>query len=80
LLVVGRYSDTNACPEEVQEGLHGAAPAEPACGRAGIQVDGPPGAPGRRAAVLRRGDGAGVLRTGPPERGALDGVGARARR
>jgi hypothetical protein len=70
--------DTNACPEEVQEGLHGAASAEPACGRPGVQVHGPPGAPGRRAALLRRGDGAGV-RAGP--RGAtLDGLGPRAHR
>lgn len=73
-------SDTNACPKEVQEGLHGAAPGEPAGGRPGVQVHGPPGAPGRRAALLRRGDGAGVVRTGPRGAAALHGVGARARR
>jgi hypothetical protein len=68
---------TNACPEEVQEGLHGAAPAEPAGGRPGVQVPGPPGAPGRRAALLRRSAGAGGVRTGPA---LAAGVGARARR
>lgn len=51
---------SNACSKKVQEGVHGAAAAEPAGGRADVQVHGPPGAPRCHQAVLRRRHGVGA--------------------
>jgi hypothetical protein len=61
VLPLSRHNNARPDPDKVQEGVHGAAPAEPARDRTGVQVHGPPRAPRRRTPLLRRGHGAGVV-------------------